>query len=220
MSASRDSGHRPRASLRRWAGVAALAALVVGLVGAGSAAASAGGPVTQTLNPPPPPQYSCTATGGGTICRAQVVVPSYSDDTGIACGTGSSAFDIFDQGSYVEAKTRHYDTNGNLTRRVIDHHQTVGQWMNPNTGATVNYTQENIYTDVLAVPGDFTSATETVTGENIYRDATGKIVLFAVGRQVYNFNESELFSSTPHNAFADAVLGDPTAFDEVCAALS
>jgi hypothetical protein len=204
-----------------------VATVLCGLFAASAVAAGAAPPVSPTLNPPPPPDYSCTATGSGTICRAQVVVPSYSEDTGIACGTGSDAFDIFDQGSYVENKTRYYDTNGNLTRRVINHHQTVGQWVNPATGAAVNYKQENVQTDVLAVPGDLTSSTQTITGEVIEKAAnganlgTGRPVFFATGRQVFNFDQSELISSTPHNGFIEAFfLGDPSQLDQVCAALS
>ena len=50
---------------------------------------------------------------------------------------------------------------------------------------------------------------------------TGRPVNFATGRQVFNFDISELVSSTPHNAFIAAfVEGDPHAFNQVCAALS
>jgi hypothetical protein len=71
-----------------------------------------------------------------------------------------------------------------------------------------------------------TSSTQTITGEVIEKAAngapfgTGRPVFFATGRQVFNSDESELISSTPHNGFIDAFfLGEPTAFDQVCAAL-
>ena len=63
----------------------------------------------------------------------------------------------------------------------------------------------------------------TITGENIYRDGsgTGKPILFSTGRQVFTFDQSELISSTPRNAFIQAFfVGDPTVFDGICAALS
>ncbi|HKD34438.1 MAG TPA: hypothetical protein VKB73_13385, partial [Gaiellaceae bacterium] len=93
----------------------------------------------------------------------------------------------------------------------------------PLSGEIVPYTQRDVETDVLAVPGDLTSSTLTVTGENIYRDGsgTGKPILFATGRSVWNFDQSELISSTPHNDFVDAfVYGDLSVFDGVCAALA
>jgi len=183
----------------------------------------AGQPVTQTLNPPAPPDYSCSSNGGGTICRAaNLDVPYGPSDNDIWCGTGPTGFDTFDQGFVSELKTRWYDANGNLTKRRIQQ-SWDSYWSNPLSGKTVPYTQHNVQTDVLAVPGDLTSSTETITGENIYRDGsgTGKPVFFATGRQVFNFDQSELISSTPHNGFIDAFFyGDPHAFDQVCAALS
>jgi hypothetical protein len=60
----------------------------------------------------------------------------------------------------------------------------------------VSYTQHNEQTYDLAVPGDFTSATFTITGGNIYRSSTGKHVLLAGGRQVCNFDQSQLIQAT------------------------
>lgn len=178
-------------------------------------------PVAQTLNPPPPSFENCKPVGAGTICDGSRTLSYGPVDTGIACGSGASAFDIFDQGTYNQYAIRYYDQNGNLTRRVIHSNYSLGQWSNPSTGAIVNYTQHNVQTDVLAVPGDFTSSTQTVTGENIYRTATGAPVLIATGRQVFNFDGSELFFSAGRNAFVAAFFqGDATAFDQVCAALA
>jgi hypothetical protein len=78
-------------------------------------------------------------------------------DTGIVCGSGADAFDIFDQFVNHESRTHWYDENGNPTRRTDHEIITFGQWSNPTTGATVSYTQHNVETDVLAVPGDRTS---------------------------------------------------------------
>jgi len=181
----------------------------------------AGQPVTQTLNPPPAPFLTCMAVGSGTICQGTRTISYGPDDTGIACGTGASAFDIFDAGTFTQSVTRYYDTEGNLTRRLDHERYTMGEWSNPLSGATVSYTQDNIITDILAVPGDFTSSTETITGEVIIRTGTGAPVLIATGRQVFNFDESELISSAGRNAFVAAFFeGDPTVFDDVCAALA
>jgi hypothetical protein len=109
----------------------------------------------------------------------------------------------------------------NLTRRRLHDNYTFGEWSNPLTGKVVSYTQNNLITDVLAVPGDFTSSTQTVTGENIYRAGTGAPVFIATGRQVWNFDESVLISSAGRNGFVAAFFeGDSTAFDALCAALA
>jgi hypothetical protein len=201
-----------------------LPALAAALVAAATAAgsASAGRPPSPALNPPPPSDYTCSTNGGGTICRAaNLDVPYGPDDNDIWCGTGASAFDTFDQGFLTERKTRWYDGAGNLTKREI-RQSWDSYWSNPLSGKIVPYTQHNVITDVLPVPGDFTSSTETTTGENIYRDGsgTGKPILFSTGRQVWSF-DGDLISSTPHNPFVEAfVYGDPSVFDGVCAALS
>lgn len=180
----------------------------------------AGQPVTQTLTPPPSPDYTCMATGSGTICRANDQFSYGLVDTGIPCGSGTGAFDIFDTGVGAESKTRFYDQNGDLTKRVIDTRYTFGQWRNPLTGAAVSYTQHNVQTDVLSVPGDFTTSTETITGENIYKAGNGAPVFIATGRQVFNFDMSELYFSAGRNDFIAAFFqGDTAAFDAVCAAL-
>jgi hypothetical protein len=184
----------------------------------------AGQPVTQSLTPPPPPFFSCMATGSGTICRADTPFSYGPVDTGITCGSGAGAFDIFDTGVGVDERTRIYDQNGDLTERVVHTKYSFGQWSNPLTGAVVSYTQNNVETDVLAIPGDFTSATVTITGEDIYKAGNkagnGAPVFIAAGRQVFNFDMSELYSSAGRNGFIAAFFqGDTHAFDAVCAVL-
>jgi hypothetical protein len=170
--------------------------------------------------PGPDQGSTCNTIGGGTICRFSHVEALGPLDTGIVCGSGADAFDIFDQFVDHESRTWWYDENGNLTRRTDHDVYSFGQWSNPTTGATVPYTQHNVETDVLAVPGDFTSATITFTGENIYRPATGAPVLMEVGRQVFNWDLSQLLSSHgPNEIYAALYEGDPHAFDQMCAAL-
>jgi hypothetical protein len=177
--------------------------------------------VTQPLNPPPPSFETCSAVGAGTICDGARTETNDLTDTGITCGSGASAFDIFDQSALNQHATRWYDQSGNLTRRHIDDHYTFGQWSNPLTAATVTYTQTSNELDVLAVPGDFNSATTTYTGENVYHNETGAPVLFGNGRQVTNFDGSVLYESSGRNDFTLAFYeNDPAVFDEVCAALA
>jgi hypothetical protein len=198
--------------------------LVLILTAAGLAfspsAAFAGPAVTETLTPPPPDFLTCKVVGTGTICRGSQIESYGPEATGIICGSGASAFEIFDSGAFEQHATRYYDSDGNLTRRVIHFKEIGGQWSNPVTGATVSYTQNNVTTDVLVVPGDFGSATSTTRGEVIIRAGSGAPVLIAVGRQVFS-SEGDLISSAGRNAFVAAFFeGDATAFDAVCAALA
>ena len=110
-----------------------------------AAAAQAGQPVTQTLNPPPPPYETCKAVGDGTICQGTTTFaygPIDTADEGppLVCGSGSGTFDIFDSAAGNSLARRVYDANGNLVRRVRYDQVTDGQNINPLTGAVVPYT--------------------------------------------------------------------------------
>jgi hypothetical protein len=173
----------------------------------------------QVLNPPPPPEYTCKTVGNGTICRADVPISYSLDDTGLVCGSGSSAFDIFDSATGDQQKTRSYDQNGNLTRRVVHETYSSGQFSNPLTGAVVPYTQHDTITDVFAVPGDLSTATETNVGENIFKPAQGAPVFTYAGRFVVAPDGTIEFQAG-QNDFFKLMAGDATAFQNLCAALS
>jgi hypothetical protein len=173
-----------------------------------------------TLNPAPDQGSTRKTVGGGTICRfSHVEAVGPKEDPNIVCGSGANAFHIFDQWVDNESRTWWYDENGNLTYRTDHDVYSFGQWSNLVTGDVVPYTEHSVETDVPAVPGDETSEIVTFTGENIYRTPTGKFVLQAVGRQVFNF-DGDLLSSHGPNAFVAAFYeNDPHAFDQICAAL-
>src|SRR5689334_25416595 len=84
-----------------------------------SAAVFADPPILPPLNPPPPAFLTCRAVGNGAICEGTRNLVEDPVDTGIVCGSGVDAFDIFDQGLIHQHVIRYYDANGNLTRRVI-----------------------------------------------------------------------------------------------------
>jgi hypothetical protein len=161
----------------------------------------------------------CQPVGDGTICRTSEVIAAGPEDTGIVCGSGAEAFDIFDQSVHRESRTEWYDENWNLTYRQDHDVYSFGQWSNPTTGVTVPYTQHNVEIDRFPVPGDFTSATITFTGENIYRPAKGAPVLLEVGQQVFNFDDELLYTHGPNEIFAALYEGDVHALDGICAAL-
>jgi hypothetical protein len=195
--------------------ISAVASLVVLML---VPSAFAGQPVTQTLTPPPPSYESCKAVGSGTICQGAITVSYGPEDTGIVCGSGGSAFDIFDAGTYDRHAARYYDQNGNLTGRVKHDQYTSAQFSNPLTGATVPYTQSNTTTDVLAVPGDLGSATETNVGENNYTVPHLGAVFLNAGRTVTSPDGSLDFEAGPQG-FLAYFDGDASVLQPLCAAL-
>lgn len=175
----------------------------------------AGQPVTQPLNPPPPSFETCKATGTQTICQGARTLPPYGPvDTEITCGSGSNAFNIFDSGVESQVAARYYDADGNLTRRVI-HQTNDSAFSNPLSGATIPYIQIQNITDVLAVPGDLGSATETTTGTANFTVPGMGAVFLNDGRVVGDSNDNLVFSAGPQD-FNDS---DPGVTDELCAAL-
>jgi hypothetical protein len=199
-------------------------ALIAGAIGAATLipAALAGQPATPVLNPPPPPFLTCKAVGTGTICEGTShFVKESEEQPELVCGSGADAFTIYDQGDVYQSATRWYNADGNLTRRVLHERWTSAWWSNPLTGAVVPYTQTNKITAVLAVPGDFGSATETTVGENIYTDPeTGKKVFRNVGRTVFGADGGLEFRSGQQPLVEAFVDGDMSVFDGVCAALA
>jgi len=126
--------------------------------------ARAGQPVTQTLNPPPPSFEPCKAVGSGTICFGSRTVV-VNDDTGTVCGEGANAFDIVLDATVDQTASRTYNRDGNMTERFIQDTYRSGLFVNSVTGASLAFTGHDTVTDVLAIPADFDSATETIAGE-------------------------------------------------------
>src|SRR3954447_26592450 len=129
----------------------------------------AAAPVAQTLNPPAPSYYTCNTVGNGTICDGQPPLETWSgldtadEGTPIVCGSGATAFHVYDSGADQVTARRVYDENGNLVRRVLRDDYSFGEFSNPGTGAIVPYSQSDIRTAVLGVPGDLATATVTTT---------------------------------------------------------
>jgi len=181
--------------------------------------ALAGQPVTQPLNPPPASFLACKAVGSGTICHGSRTFVEDPYDTEIPCWSGAGAFTIFDQGIVDQVATRWYDANGNLTRRVIHEDWRPGQFSNPLTGAVVPYRQTGNITDVLAVPGDFGSATETTTGQNNFTVQGHGVVLHNSGRVVSAPDGTIDFRSGHQNFLDYFVDGNTSVMDELCGVL-
>jgi hypothetical protein len=127
--------------------------------------ALAAAPAPQDLNPAPPDYYDCRLLGAGTICMGDVHSVKISEEQpDLVCDSGASAFLIHDTGVRDSRFTRWYNADGDLTRRLEHEVVTDAFWSNPLSGKTLPYTQRATITTVLAVPGDFESATETTMG--------------------------------------------------------
>ena len=175
----------------------------------------------QTLNPPPPSFETCKTVGNGTICQGEETVFVDPSDTGIVCGSGSSSFDVFDGPDVYDLHAiRYYDQNGNLTKRVIHVNYSVGQDSNPLNGAVVPYTEHNTFTDVLAVPGDLTTLTDTTTGEVVLKPAHGAPVYADVGRVVIAFDGTLEFQAGRDSSIDYFYEGDTSVVQQLCAALA
>jgi hypothetical protein len=209
-----DSSVSPYPSRARVLSATAVAAVLLALGGAGQAMAV-------SLTPPPPSFERCHPAGATTICEGNQVYAGGTEGTGIICGSGADAFEIFDLSSKVlEHAMRWYDADGNLTRRVNKFTWLGSSWTNPLTGNSVAYRQTNVVTDDLAIPGDLSSARETTTGVvNFIIPGRGAIVQ-DVGRTVFGFDGSLEFEAGPHVFVDYFVDGDTTALDAICAVLA
>lgn len=83
----------------------------------------------------------------------------------------------------------------------------------------VPYTQHDTITDVLAVPGDLSTATETNVGENIFKPGQGAPVFEYAGRFVLAPDGSIEFSAG-QNDFFKLMGGDTSVLQKLCAALA
>jgi hypothetical protein len=183
------------------------------------ASVSAGQPINPlTLNPPAFPPYTCMGTGGGAICEKDIPPTHYGpSDNQIFCGTGANAFDTFDSGVESEKVTRYYDANLNLVRRVTIF-DVDGQWSNALTGVSVPYEQHQIITDVLGIPGDLSTITETTTGVNRFVLPHDGLLALDNGRLTTDSNGDFTFL-TPNHDIEAYLLGDTSALQNLCAAL-
>jgi len=70
-----------------------------------------------TLNPPPRADTICERVGNGIICDVQFSDPPFAGGSGVICGTGANAYEVFQFLNRSVRGKRYYDQNGNLLRR-------------------------------------------------------------------------------------------------------
>jgi hypothetical protein len=195
--------------------------LGVFLVLAVTSLAFAGTPVNpSTLNPPPPPQFNpvCEKDGNQTICTVQFSDPPFAGGSGVICGTGAGAYEVFQFQNRSVVGHRYYDQNGNLTRKIFREILT-GTFSNPLTHTAVSYDGGDTQHVNLTVPGDGNSGTITVTGSfHVYLPHGGEVI-FEAGRTIETPDGGFLRESGPH-PFADYfVFGNTDALHPLCQAL-
>ena len=135
----------------------------------------------------------------------------------LVCGSGASAFVIHDNAHLVRA--RHALVRRGRESRQARHQGGAGSprsGSNPESGKIVPYTQTDKITDVLAVPGDFESATGDARGvEHLHRpgDAPEGVAEHWAKRVRSGRGAGEEFRAG-HHPFIDAFVdGDMSVFD-------
>jgi hypothetical protein len=147
---------------------------------------------------------------------------TYTEDTGIVCGSGSNSFDVIDSATQHKYGPSFSDVNGNFVKD-INYIDTVGTFSNSVTGASIRYKARTIEHDSLAIPGDFNSIfTAVTTGEMqlvvpgmgvVWQDAGRVVDIFAP-----NGDESLTWTG-PHDDLVYFVLGQNAVANKLCAAL-
>jgi hypothetical protein len=180
----------------------------------------AGQPVDpSTLNPPPNPLTTvCEKDGNQTICTLQFSDPPFAGGSGVICGTGATAYEVFQFQNRSVIGKRYYDQNGNLTRRHF--RETLsGTFSNPLTHATASFDGKDTVLHDLTIPGNVSTGTETVTGLFHVYLPHGGTVLFEAGKTINSADGTILSESGPHPFIAYFVLGDAAAVQPLCDAL-
>lgn len=140
---------------------------------------------------------------------------------GIACGSGASAFEVYDRASGENRTAAYYDQNGNFLRFVI-HSSASGQFSNPLTGATVPYSVHQTVTFTQTVPGDFSSPVIiNVVGE-LNAVAPGLGAVFVNAGQVidlFNGQTDTFLKIAGRQELWDYFNGDASAAQKLCTAL-
>lgn len=147
---------------------------------------------------------------------------TFSEDTGIACGSGASAFDVINTATVHHYGTDFFDQNGNFARD-IGYIDTNGTFSNSVTGASLTYKARSVNHDSLAIPGDFNSTfTAVTTGEMQIISPGSGVVWQNTGRFVDTFdpngNETLVWQG-PHDDLVYGFLGDTSVAQKLCAAL-
>src|SRR3954454_24475691 len=136
---------------------------------------------------------------------------SYTEDTGIVCGSDASSFDVIDSATVHRYGPLFSDQNGNFVKDIL-YRDAVGIFSNSVTGASIQYKSRGIEHDSVAIPGDFNSTfTAVTTGEiNVVAPGSGA-VWQNVGRVLDTFlpsGDESLAWNGPHDDLVYGFLGE------------
>jgi hypothetical protein len=139
------------------------------------------------------------------------------EDTGIVCGSGATAFDIFDSATVTRTDTNFFDNNGNFIR-TLRHETSVGQLSNPLTRATLDYQAETNTTFVFATPqGDIlTSRGEmnvTAPGHGVVLQNAGLLI------DILGPDSETFIARGPHEELDYFLQGNAALVQKLCAVL-
>lgn len=147
---------------------------------------------------------------------------SFTEDTGIVCGSGPSSFDVINSETHHKYGPSFSDVNGNFVKDIL-YSDIVGTFSNPVTGASIAYKSRQIEHDSVAIPGDFSSTfTSITTGEMQIIAPGGGVVWQGDGRFVDTFypnGDESLAWSGPHDGLVYSFLGQTVVADKLCTAL-
>jgi hypothetical protein len=138
-----------------------------------------------------------------------------------ARGDGTNAFDIVLSATVNQTASRTYDRDGNMTERFILDVYRAGHFANSTTGASVPFTGHDTVTDVLAVPADFGTATETIAGEFAVTLPHAGAAFITAGRLAVAVDDGTIDAQAGPGLITEWFVngGPPEAPAELCAAL-
>ncbi len=171
-----------------------------------------------TLNPPPPAEFNpvCFVDGSHITCDIAFSDPDVVNaPSGIICG----GTELLDSHTRSVVGKRTYDADGNLLQRHFREFLD-GTYRNPDTGLVALWTQHDTDVQNVAVPGDTSTGTESLSGvlARVWLPDGGTLVIDA-GRVVFDSATGEVVKESAHHPFVDYFSGDPSALASLCAAL-
>lgn len=147
---------------------------------------------------------------------------TFTEDTGIVCGSGPDSFDVVNSATVHKTGSEFFDGDSNFVKDIgyIDTH---GTFSNSVTGASIPYKARSIERDRLAIPGDFNSTFTAVTTGEIQITYPGSGAVWQNdGRFVDTFDSNgneTLAWQGPHDDLVYGFLGDTSVAQKLCAAL-
>jgi len=173
-----------------------------------------------TLNPPPPPEFNpiCESVGNGTMCTVQFSDPPFAGGSGVICGSGVNAYEVFQFQNRSVVGKRFYDQNGNLTRKIF-REVLAGTFSNPVIHTAASFVGGATNHVDLTIPGDTSSGTVTLTGSFHVYLPRGGTVIFQAGKSVESGTGDFIRESGPHPFQDYFVFGDTAAVQPLCNAM-